>query len=223
MIRVLVVDDQAVIRSGLLAILRADARLEVVGEAADGEEALAYARETVPDVVLLDLRMPRLDGVETTRRLRLEPALSRTRILVLTTFDSDANVVEAIRAGADGFLGKGVEPDVLVDSVMEVARGDAALSQAAQRALMTHIGTAKPPTAAEPAAVDQLASLTDRERDIVTAVAYGQTNDQIAAALFISPYTVKTHLNRAMAKAGVSERSQMVILAYRAHLVPPPS
>lgn len=212
MTRVVLVDDQPLVRAGVRAVLES-AGIEVVAEAGDGSEALHRARECAPDVVVMDLRMPRMDGVEATRRLRADDALAAVRVLVLTTFDADENVLHALRAGADGFLSKTAEPDQLIEAVERAARGEAALSSAASRAVLTHLVRETPPTI-DPSLVALVETLTPRERDLVIAAATGATNDEIAARLFLSPLTVKTHLNRAMAKVGARDRGQLVAVAY---------
>ena len=221
MVRVLLADDQMMIRTGLMGILAGAEDIEVVGEASNGAEAVQLARDLSPDVVLMDLRMPVLDGVEATRRIRAESGSAGTRVLVLTTFDGDRDVVAALRAGADGFLSKGAEPHELITAITSVAAGDVALSQSAARALVDRVSAG--PVLPEPDAVlvDRVGQLTSRERDIVVAAARGDNNDTIAADLSISPFTVKTHLNRAMAKLDARDRAQVVVLAYRAGLVTP--
>jgi DNA-binding NarL/FixJ family response regulator len=207
-IHVLLVDDQAMIRSGIRALLETSDTIEVVGEAADGRRAVTMTRALLPDVVLMDLRMPVLDGVGAITELRADPATAGIAILVLTTFDTDDNVINALKAGANGFLGKSADHEELIatDSVVgHLAAG------AAQR----------PPTH-EPATDEDLrkiASLTSREREVVTLVARGLSNDAIAQHLFISPMTAKTHVNRAMSKMHVSDRAQLVVAALRARLL----
>jgi DNA-binding NarL/FixJ family response regulator len=210
--RVLLVDDQPLVRAGVRAVLES-AGIEVVSEAAEGAEALHRAREAKPDVVVMDLRMPRMDGVEATRLLRADPSLPGVRVLVLTTFDGDENVLHAVRAGADGFLSKTAEPDELIDAVERAARGEAALSSAASRAVLAHIVRETPPSV-DPELVAVVQTLTPRERDLVIAAATGASNDDIARRLSLSPLTVKTHLNRAMAKVGARDRGQLVAVAY---------
>lgn len=220
MIRIALIDDQEMIRLGLKGILQSRDNFSVVGEAADGLQAVAVVTETRPDVVLMDIRMPGIDGVEAVQRIRSNPELDAVRILVLTTFEDDQNVVRAVRAGAQGFLGKGVGPADLTNAIEQVAAGGSVLSAVAAQSLVAHVsGSSKPPV--DPSAEAALASLTSRERAVVAQAAAGLTNDEIAAMLFISPYTVKTHLNRAMTKADARDRSQLVILAFRAGLVDP--
>lgn len=213
MTRVLLVDDQGMIRAGLRTLLEG-AGVTVSGEAANGEEALRAIRRDHPDVVLMDLRMPLMGGVEAVRAIRADPELSSVRILVLTTFDGDREVLAALSAGADGFLGKAAEPEELLAAVEAAARGEATLSARASRAVVDHLAASAPP----PVDADlerRIADLTPRERDVVAAAAAGHDSAEIGRMLFISPYTVKTHLNRAMAKLGVKDRGQLVALAYR--------
>ena len=215
-IRVLLADDQALIRSGFRALIDSAPDLQVVGEASDGAQALALARSERADVVVMDIRMPEVDGIEATRRISAEDDLAGVRVLVLTTFELDEHVVDAVRAGASGFLGKGVEPQVLLDAIRTVAAGEALLSPQATRALISrYLRPAQAPIAA-PAS---LAALTARERQIVALVAEGLSNDEIAARLFLSPLTAKTHVNRAMMKLGARDRAQLVVMAYQSGLV----
>jgi DNA-binding NarL/FixJ family response regulator len=218
-IRVALVDDQDMIRTGLRTILDAHPDLTVVAEAGDGHSALAALRETTVDVLLLDLRMPGLDGVEVVRRLRLDPALQAVRILVLTTFDQDENVLAALRAGADGFLGKGAGPDELTTAVLDLAAGRNALSPQAVGALVEHVA-ANRTVPDDPAVAARFAQLTPREMEVVRAVVSGLDNAEIAATMYLSPFTVKTHANRAMTKVGARDRAQLVSLAVRAGIRP---
>jgi DNA-binding NarL/FixJ family response regulator len=225
-IRVVIADDQALLRAGFRVLIDAADDLEVVGEAADGEDAVAVVRSTRPDVVLMDIRMPGTDGLAATRAIVADPDLTGVRILVLTTFELDEYVVAAIRAGASGFLGKGVDPDDLVDAIRVVAGGEALLSPAATRVLISRF--VAPPSASSPDPgptpdSDALAVLTPREREVVTLVGTGLTNDEIAQRLFVSPLTAKTHVNRAMMKLGARDRAQLVVLAYETGLVRPSS
>jgi DNA-binding NarL/FixJ family response regulator len=216
MIRVLLADDQALIRAGYKMILDAEPDLEVVGEAVNGRDAVFLARTTRADVVLMDIRMPEVDGIEATRRIAADDDLAGVRILVLTTFENDENVLHAVRAGASGFLGKNVGPDELIHAVRIVAAGDALLSPKATRGLVQHVLTQPEPVAA--AGLDQL---TDREREVVVLVAHGLSNDDIADRLSLSPLTAKTHVNRAMTKLGARDRAQLVVIAYQNGLVRP--
>jgi DNA-binding NarL/FixJ family response regulator len=211
--RVVLVDDQELLRAGLAYLLAAEEDLEVVGQAADGQEALALVERTRPDVVLMDLRMEGGDGLTATRHLTSRP--DPPRVLVLTTFDSDDDVYSALKAGASGFLVKDADPRQLADAVRTVARGDSLLSPAITRRLVErHL--ARPP---QPAAV--LPDLTARETDVLRLVARGRSNREIAAELYLAETTVKTHLGRVMAKTGCRDRVQAVILAYDAGLVRP--
>ena len=217
-IRVLLADDQALIRAGFRMIIDSEPGLEVVGEAADGGEAIALARSERADVVLMDIRMPRVDGIEATRRIGADDDLAGVRVLVLTTFEHDDNVVLALQAGASGFLGKGVAPQDLLHAIRVVASGEALLSPRATRGLVGRFLTSlRPPAGTLPG----LDLLTDREREILVLVAHGLSNDDIAERLFLSPLTAKTHVNRAMTKLGVRDRAQLVVLAYQHGLVRP--
>ena len=219
MIRVLVVDDQEMIRAGLLAVLNSFADLDVVGAASDGFEALGAVDAEVPDVVLMDIRMPGIDGVEATRRIRLTRPPEALRILVLTTFDQDENVLQALRAGADGFLSKGAGPAELTDAILHVASGGRALSPGAVDAVVDHVVDQRV-IAVDPALAARVAELTPREREVVGAIVSGLDNAQIAEQFHLSPFTVKTHANHAMAKVGARDRAQLVTLAIRAGIHP---
>jgi DNA-binding NarL/FixJ family response regulator len=218
MIRVLVADDQTLVRAGLRTLLESDDDLQVVGEAADGAEAVERARAARPDVVLMDIRMPVLDGLEATRRIVADELLAGVRVVVLTTFDLDENVYEALRAGASGFLAKDVDPAELRHAVRVVARGDALLSPGVTRRLIAEF--AARPTL-QPAAAPRLEVLTDREREVLALVGEGLGNDDIAARLYMSPATAKTHVSRIMTKLAVHDRAQLVVLAYETGLVRP--
>ena len=215
-IRVLLADDQTLIRAGYKMILDAEPDLAVVGEATNGREAVFLSRTTRADVVLMDIRMPEMDGIEATRRIAADDDLAGVRILVLTTFENDENVLLAVRAGASGFLGKNVGPDELLHAVRVVAAGDALLSPKATRGLVQHV-LDQP----EPAHTETLAHLTDREREVVVLVAHGLSNDDIAERLYLSPLTAKTHVNRAMTKLAARDRAQLVVIAYQNGLVRP--
>ncbi|BCY09537.1 response regulator transcription factor [Actinoplanes sp. L3-i22] len=218
-IRVLLADDQALIRAGFRMIIDADPGLEVAGEAADGREAVDLCHTARVDVVLMDIRMPQMDGIEATRRIAGDERLAGVRVLVLTTFDNDDNVVLALQAGASGFLGKNVAPADLVSAVRVVAAGDALLSPKATRGLVSRfIQQIRPPTAPAPEA---LRHVTDREREILLLVAHGLTNDEIAQRLYVSPLTVKTHVNRTMVKLNARDRAQLVVFAYQNDLLRP--
>ncbi|HEX6026698.1 MAG TPA: response regulator transcription factor [Solirubrobacter sp.] len=219
MIRVLLADDQMLVRAGFRALLDAQDDIEVVGEAGDGDEAVRLARETVPDVVLMDIRMPGMDGLEATRRIGDDPALRDVRVIMLTTFDLDEHVFEALEAGASGFLVKDTEPPDLLRGVRLVAAGDALLSPGVTRRLIAEFTSRRPRSGPPPSALEQL---TDREREVVGLVALGLSNEEIAETLVISPATAKTHVSRAMVKVGARDRAQLVVLAYQSGLVVPP-
>ncbi len=217
-IRVLIADDQALIRGGFAALVANAPDMDVVGEAVDGDDAVRQARALLPDVVLMDIRMPGTDGITATERITTAPELRAVKVLILTTFEADEQVFEALRAGASGFLGKGVEPEDLLDAIRVVSAGEALLSPRATRGLIARFLQA-PDGAPRPN--DDLSVLTDREREVLALAALGLTNDDIAARLFLSPLTVKTHINRAMAKLDVRDRAQLVVIAYQSGLVRP--
>jgi DNA-binding NarL/FixJ family response regulator len=215
-IRVLLADDQTLIRAGFRVLLGSADDIEVVAEAADGAQAAALARRHRPDVVLMDIRMPDVDGLEATRRIGRDETLSDVKVLILTTFESDEYVYEALQAGASGFVVKDIEAADLLHAVRVVARGDALLSPAITRRLIADIVSRHRPAAvADPA----LAELTEREREIMALVATGLSNDEIAGHLHLSPLTVKTHVSRAMLKLGARDRAQLVVIAYQSGLV----
>jgi DNA-binding NarL/FixJ family response regulator len=218
-IRVVLADDQALLRAGIRALLDAEDDIDVVGEAANGAEAVRLVRATVPDVVLMDIRMPGSDGLEATRLIVDDPSLVGTRVVILTTFDLDEYVFEAVRIGASGFLVKDTEPAELLRGVRAVAAGDALLSPGVTRRLIGEFATRSRATTAP--AAGRLAELTDREREVVTLVGEGLNNDEIATRLFLSPATAKTHVSRAMVKLHVRDRAQLVVLAYEGGLVRP--
>ena len=217
MIRVVLADDQPLIRAGFRALLDSEDDIEVVAEAGDGAEAVELVRGHRPDVVLLDVRMPLLDGIATTRRLAADADLSGVRIVILTNYAVDEYVFAALRAGASGFLVKDIEPAELIQSVRVAARGDALLAPAVTRRLIEEF-VATPPRPAPPPA---LSTLTDREREVMTLVAAGLSNEQIAEHLTISHLTAKTHVSRAMTKLGARDRAQLVVHAYESGLVTP--
>jgi DNA-binding NarL/FixJ family response regulator len=220
MIRVIVVDDQVMIRMAVKGILESSGDIEVIGEADRAGPAIELIVRLKPDVVLMDLRMPGMDGIEAIRSLVADRSLAAMRILVLTTFEGDEDVVAALRAGAHGFLGKAAEPTDLINGVRDVAQGKALLSQAATQAVVNHLAAQGQSHAGAPQTTPpQVLSLTPREREIVRLVAEGLENVAIANRLFISPFTVKTHLNRAMQKLGVSGRAHLVRIAYEYDLV----
>ncbi|CAH0149119.1 Response regulator protein VraR [Microbacterium oxydans] len=221
MIRVLVVDDQPLVRQAVRDIL-IDGGIEVVGEAANGREAVAAARESMPDVVVMDIRMPELDGIAATAQLMSMQPSTTTRVLILTTFEEDDYVVAALRAGASGFIGKGAEPEDIVTAVRVVHRGEALLSSAATRALIERSVLPQHPRA-DAWQREPLRQLTEREREVLLLVAGGASNQDIAEGLVISPHTAKTHVNRIMSKLHARDRAQLVIQAYESGLVIPSS
>jgi DNA-binding NarL/FixJ family response regulator len=242
MIRVLLADDQALLRAGFRMLLESASDIEVVGEADNGGVAVAQARSQVPDIVLMDLRMPEVDGITATGLITADPALAMVRVIVLTTFDDDASVFAALRAGASGFLVKDIEPADLLQAVRVVARGDALLSPSVTRAVIATFTAAAPPSVAPPSvpargaasrpaslpthapqtprdpmvsfAALALNSLTEREREVVALVAAGLSNEEIGRKLVVSPLTAKTHVSRAMTKVGARDRAQLVVFAY---------
>ncbi|MFF4265693.1 response regulator [Streptomyces virginiae] len=225
-VRVLLVDDQALLRSAFKVLVDSEPDMEVVGEASDGAQAVELARRTRPDVVLMDIRMPGTDGLAATRMISADPELADVRVVMLTTFEVDEYVVSALRAGASGFLGKGAEPDELLNAIRVAAAGEALLSPAATKGLIATFlaqGGGTDPAAAASAGshAQRLAALTVREREVLVHVAAGLSNDGIAGRLEVSPLTVKTHVNRAMAKLGARDRAQLVVIAYESGLVRP--
>lgn len=221
MIRVAVVDDQALVRSGFCVLLRSDPGIEVVGEAADGREAVALAQLERPDVILMDIRMPEVDGLEATRQITAAKATESCRVLILTTFDLDEYVFEALRAGASGFLLKDTLPDELLAAVRVVADGDALLAPSITRRLIEEFADQP---AATPVQVNPgLALLTEREHEVLVAVARGCSNAEIAETLFMSPATAKTHVSRLLTKLAVRDRAQLVVVAYESGVVAPGS
>jgi DNA-binding NarL/FixJ family response regulator len=217
MIKVVLADDQVLVRAGFRALLDAQDDIDVVGEASDGEEAVRQVRRLRPDVVLMDIRMPVLDGLAATRQIASDDRLMSTRIVILTTFELDEYVFEALRGGASGFLVKDTEPVELLRAVRAVAGGDALLSPSVTRRLIAEFAT----RAKEPRPAPHLNSLTDREREVMALVGEGLTNDEIAGRLVVSPATAKTHVSRAMVKLGARDRAQLVVFAYESGLVKP--
>lgn len=217
MIRVLLADDQQLLRSGLRSLLDHEDDLTVVAEAGDGDEAVALTREHQPDVVLMDIRMPRTDGLSATRTITADPTLGAVRIVILTTFEHDEYIFEALRSGASGFLVKDTEPRELIRAVRAAAAGDSLLSPGVTRTLIAEYASRAKPAKLAPS----LDALTEREREVVTHVAAGLSNDEIAARLVISPTTAKTHVSRAMTKLAARDRAQLVVYAYETGLVTP--
>jgi DNA-binding NarL/FixJ family response regulator len=217
-IRVLLVDDQALIRAGFRMILEAEEDLEVVGECADGTQAIDSVKRFSPDVVLMDIRMPEMDGIEATRRIVGGDGETSVKVLMLTTFDLDEYVYDALRAGASGFLLKDVRPEQLADAVRTVATGDTLLAPAITRRLVEQYLRRPPPGSRTPPG---LGALTDRELDVLLLVARGRSNQQIASTLFLGESTVKTHLTHLFAKLGLRDRAQAVVLAYESGLIQP--
>ncbi|SDE55278.1 response regulator transcription factor [Pseudonocardia oroxyli] len=217
MIRVVLADDQALVRAGFRALLGSAADLEVVGEAEDGDAAVRVCRETTPDVVLMDIRMPGRDGLAATRDITADPRLAGTRVVVLTTFAEDAYIFDALRAGASGFLVKDTDPAELLHAVRVVHGGEALLSPTVTRRLVAEFAQRSRPAAPDA----RLDLLTDREREVLALVARGLSNDEIAQRLVVSPATAKTHVSRSMIKLGARDRAQIVVLAYETGLVQP--
>ena len=218
-IRVLLADDQSLLRATFRLLFDAAKDIEVVGEASTGAEALARARADRADVVLMDIRMPDMDGIEATRLITEDESLAGVRVLILTTFETDDLVVAALRAGASGYLGKGVEPGALLEAIRTVAAGESLLSATATTALIQRF-LARPASRVE-AGLPIVADLTNREREVTILVASGFSNDEIGEQLFISPSTAKTHVNRAMMKIGARDRAQLVVFAYENGLMVP--
>lgn len=218
MIRVLLADDQSLIRAGFKALLDAESDIEVVGEAGDGQAAVEMARRLRADVILMDIRMPGVDGIEATRLIAGEEDLDGVKVVILTTFESDEYVYEALRAGASGFLVKDTDPAELIQAVRVVARGEALLSPSVTRRLITDIATRPSPARGAPAGAEHL---TAREREVWALVAEGLSNEEIANRLFLSPLTAKTHVSRLMTKLHVRDRAQLVVTAYESGLVVP--
>ena len=217
MIRVLLADDQSLVRAGFRALLDAQSDIEVAGEASDGDAAVRLVRELRPDVVLMDIRMPVLDGLAATRRISDDATLEAVKVVMLTTFELDEYVFEAIRAGASGFLVKDTEPEELLRAVRAVVHGDALLSPGVTRRLIAEFAA----RSKEPAAAASLEKLTEREREVMALVGIGLSNEEIARRLVVSPLTAKTHVSRTKVKLGARDRAQLVVLAYESGLVRP--
>ncbi|MBA4860205.1 response regulator transcription factor [Streptomyces sp. PSKA54] len=222
-IRVLLADDQALLRSAFRVLVDSEPDMEVVGEASDGAEAVRLAKEQAADVVLMDIRMPGTDGLAATRLISADPALAHVRVVMLTTFEVDEYVVQSLRAGASGFLGKGAEPEELLSAIRVAAGGEALLSPAATKGLIaTFLAQSNGSQGGgDLVHAERLGALTGREREVLVQVAGGHSNDEIAERLEVSPLTVKTHVNRAMAKLGARDRAQLVVIAYESGLVRP--
>jgi DNA-binding NarL/FixJ family response regulator len=220
--RVLLADDQGLLRGTFRMLIDSCEDLEVVGEAADGAQAVELARRHRPDVVVMDIRMPGTDGLAATEAICADPALAGTRVLILTTFENDEHVARALRAGASGFLGKYVTTDALLDAIRTVAAGESLLSPGATKALIAQFLATRPP-GPRPPATPGISDLTNREREVTALAADGRSNDEIARELHLSVLTVRTHVQRAMAKLGARDRAQLVVLAYKNGLVTPES
>jgi DNA-binding NarL/FixJ family response regulator len=216
-IRILLADDQALIRSGIRALLEAEDDLQVVAEACDGQQAVALARQHLPDIALVDIQMPVLDGIEATRQIVADDRLAGVHVVMLTNFGLDEHIFRALRAGASGFLLKDTQPAELLQALRVAMRGDALLSPAVTRRLISEF-VARPPDAVAAAGMERL---TNREREVAALAAHGLSNDEIAAAMVLSPTTAKTHVSRAMIKLGARDRAQLVVFAYQSGLVSP--
>jgi len=217
-IKVLLVDDEGLVRSGFKALLDSEEDIEVVGEAADGAQAVEQARAVRPDVVLMDIRMPNVDGIQATKQIVAIRGLEHVRILILTTYDTDAYVFEGLQAGASGFLLKDAGPAELLHGIRVVAAGDSLLAPRITRRLISQFTAQR---AASQVAEERLAVLTEREREVLALVGEGMSNDEIGAALFLSPATARTHVSHAMVKLGARDRAQLVVFAYQTGLVSP--
>jgi DNA-binding NarL/FixJ family response regulator len=222
-IRVLLADDQALIRAGFRVLLEAAGDVTVVGEAVNGEQAVELARTERADVILMDIRMPGTDGLEATRRIAADEDLAGVKVIILTTFESDEYVYQALRSGASGFLVKDTDPEDLIRGVRVVARGEALLSPSVTRRLITSLAAGARRPAPAPSQLPGLSRLTEREREVLSLVAEGLSNEEIAGRLFLSPLTTKTHVSRIMTKLDARDRAQLVVIAYESGLVVPGS
>ncbi|BDM67838.1 DNA-binding response regulator [Streptomyces nigrescens] len=223
-IKVLLADDQALLRSAFRVLVDSEPDMRVVGEASDGAQAYELTKAERPDVVLMDIRMPGVDGLAATRMISEDPDLTDVRVVILTTFEVDDYVVQSLRNGASGFLGKGAEPDEMLGAIRIAAGGEALLSPAATKGLIAKFlaqGSGPGDDGPDGAGAERLATLTGREREVLVLVAGGLSNDEIGEQLAVSPLTVKTHVNRAMAKLGARDRAQLVVIAYESGLVRP--
>lgn len=219
-LRVLLADDQALLRGAFRTLLSSAVDIEVVGEAGDGREAVALTRELRPDVVIMDIQMPGVDGITATSEICADPDLRGSRILILTTYETDEHIAQALRAGASGFIGKGIEANDLLTAVRTIAAGDSLLSPVATRSVVTRfLASVADPPRHDP---EQLAALTPREREMVALVATGLSNVDIADRMYLSPFTVRAHVQRAMTKLGARDRAQLVALAFQSGLVDAP-
>ncbi|GLY17204.1 DNA-binding response regulator [Kineosporia sp. NBRC 101677] len=216
-LRVLLADDQALLREAFRILLDSAEDITVVGQASDGREAVQLARQLRPDVVIMDIRMPEVDGLNATAQISTDPDLSECHILILTTYETDEHVAQALRAGAGGFIGKGIGAQELIDAVRTIAEGETLLSPAATRSLVARFLAT--PKNTDSASTEELATLTPREREMVALVATGLSNPEIAEQMFLSPFTVRAHVQRAMTKLGARDRAQLVVIAYRTGLV----
>ncbi|KPC60611.1 response regulator [Streptomyces chattanoogensis] len=224
-IKVLLADDQMLLRSAFRILVDSEPDMQVVGEASDGAQAYELTRAERPDVVLMDIRMPGVDGLAATRMISQDPELTDVKVVILTTFEVDDYVVQSLRAGASGFLGKGAEPDDMLGAIRIAAAGEALLSPVATKGLIAKFlaqgGSSEDEDGPGSRGAERLGTLTGREREVLTLVAGGLSNDEIAERLEVSPLTVKTHVNRAMAKLGARDRAQLVVIAYESGLVRP--
>lgn len=218
-IRVLIADDQPLVRAGFASLVDSEPNMTTVGQAIDGEDAIRMSRALLPDVVVMDIRMPVMDGITATTIMTSDEQLRALKVLVLTTFESDDHVMRALQAGASGFLGKGVDPDQFVEAIQVIADGEALLSPSATRALIERFAESHQEPEAEAINIPGFELLTEREREMMVFAARGLSNAKIAAAQRLSPHTVKTHINRAMTKTGAHDRAQLVVYAYQSGMM----